>query len=48
MKLFANKFIGSKYHGRLKSAVFDFIEGENGMLYFTKIKSFETTGVQPF
>ena len=47
-KMFANKFVSSNKWGPLSNIVIEFIEGESGAYYFSKISSFKTRGVQEF
>jgi len=47
-KMFANKFVSSNRWGPLSNIVIEFIEGEAGFYYFSKICSFKTRGVQEF
>lgn len=44
-KMFSNKFISSHKWGALSNIVIEFIEGETGAFYFSKISQFKTLGV---
>jgi len=46
--MFANNFISSNKWGALSNIVIEFIEGETGAYYFSKISQFKTLGVQDF
>jgi len=41
-KSFANKYISSNTYGNLSNIVIEFIEGELGCYYFSKISTFKT------
>ena len=46
--MFSNKFVSSNKWGHLSNIVIEFIEGETGAYYFSKISSFKTRGVQDY
>jgi hypothetical protein len=48
VKMFSNKFISSHKWGALSNIVIEFIEGETGAFYFSKISQIKTLGVQDF
>ena len=47
VRLFERSFVSQRNQGLIKSADVDFIEGENGMLYFSKISNVYLTGRHP-